>query len=226
MQLREALASSVGGKFIVACTGLALVIFLVAHLAGNLLFIAGPDAFNRYSHALISNPLVYVAEAGLLAVFVVHALRTIALVLTNRAARPGRYAVRRWATAKNPRSRKSLASTTMILTGAITVLFVVTHLATFKFGPFYESSDGIRDLYRLQLEIFASPGYVLFYLAAMGVILLHLWHGVTSAAQSLGVTHPVWSPRLLVAGRVLSAVIGGGFLVLPIYTFFVARSVR
>jgi succinate dehydrogenase / fumarate reductase cytochrome b subunit len=52
MQLREALASSVGGKFIVACTGLALVIFLVAHLAGNLLFIAGPDAFNRYSHAL------------------------------------------------------------------------------------------------------------------------------------------------------------------------------
>jgi succinate dehydrogenase / fumarate reductase cytochrome b subunit len=223
MQFREAFASSVGGKFIIALTGLALVVFLIAHLAGNLLFIVGPEAFNRYSHTLISNPLVYVAEAGLVLVFFLHVGRTVAVVLTNRAARPAGYAVRRWAKRKSARSRKSIASTSMILTGVVTALFVVTHLATFKFGPYYESADGIRNLYRLQVEIFSSPAYVLFYLAAMGLIFLHLWHGVSSAAQSLGVTHPVWSPRLLVAGRALSVVLGAGFFVLPLYTFFVAR---
>jgi succinate dehydrogenase / fumarate reductase cytochrome b subunit len=225
MRFREALASSVGSKFIIALTGLALVIFLVAHLAGNLLFIAGPDAFNRYSHALVSNPLVYVAEAGLLAVFLLHVARTVASVVTNRTARPAGYAVRRWARHKSPKSRKSIASTTMILTGAVTALFVVTHLATFKFGRYYETAEGLRDLYRLQLEVFSSPGYVAFYLVAMGVIFLHLWHGVTSAAQSLGVTHPVWTPRLLVVGRALSVAVGGGFLALPVYTFLVARGV-
>ena len=54
----------------------------------------------------------------------------------------------------------------MIITGTITALFVVTHLATFKFGRYYEAPDGIRDLYRLQLEVFSSPIYVGFYLLA------------------------------------------------------------
>lgn len=88
MQLLQASASSVGSKLLIALTGLALFVFLVGHLAGNLLFLAGPDAFNHYSHALISNPLVYVAEAGLIAVFLLHIVKTVAGVLANRAARP------------------------------------------------------------------------------------------------------------------------------------------
>jgi succinate dehydrogenase / fumarate reductase cytochrome b subunit len=113
----------------------------------------------------------------------------------------------------------------MIVSGAITALFVVTHLATFKFGPYYEAHDGVRDLYRLQLNIFASPGYVVFYLVAMGVIFLHLWHGLSSAAQSLGLDHPQWTSRILTGGRVLAVVIAGGFFMLPIYTFLLARGV-
>ena len=58
----------------------------------------------------------------------------------------------------------------MILTGTIMLLFVVTHLATFKFGPYYETPDGIRDIYRLQLAVFSNPAYVAFYLVAMAVI--------------------------------------------------------
>ena len=60
----------------------------------------------------------------------------------------------------------------MIVTGSITALFVVTHLATFKFGPFYAAPDGIRDIYRLQLEVFSSPVYVGFYLVGDGRDLL------------------------------------------------------
>lgn len=226
MTLLQAASTSVGSKILIAFTGLALGVFLIAHLAGNLLFLAGPDAFNHYSHNLVSNPLVYVAEAGLLAVFLLHVVKTVAGVLANRAARPERYAAKRWAKTKNPKSRKSLASTTMILTGTFTLLFVVTHLVTFKFGAWYETPEGIRDLYRLQVQVFSHPGYVAFYLVAMAVIFFHLWHGLSSAAQSLGIDHPAWTPRLLVLGRVLTAAIAGGFVVLPIATFFVSRGAR
>lgn len=226
MRLLQAASTSVGSKILIALTGLGLGVFLIAHLAGNLLFLAGPDAFNEYSHKLVSNPLVFVAEAGLLAIFLLHILKTVAGYLGNQAARPQAYAAKQWAKTKNPKSRKSLASSTMIVTGTITLLFVVSHLLTFKFGPYYETSAGIRDLYRLQLEIFGHPGYVAFYMVAMGVIFFHLWHGLSSAAQSLGIDHPNWTPRLLVTGRVLTAAIAGGFFVLPILTFFVSRGAR
>lgn len=220
----DALSSSIGTKLLIAFSGLCLFVFLIAHVSGNLLFIIGPDAFNEYSHRLVSNPLVYVAEAGLLAVFVLHLVTTVGMVVRNQAARPERYAKRTWATAKSAQSRKSVASSTMIVTGTITLLFVVTHLATFKFGTHYETSDGIRDLYRLQLEVFSQPGYVAFYLVCMAVIFLHLWHGLSSAAQSFGIDHPTWTPRILLAGRVLAVAIAGGFFVLPIYTYFIARA--
>lgn len=226
MRLVQAASTSIGSKILIALTGLALAVFLIAHLAGNLLFLAGPDAFNQYSHTLVSNPLVYVAEAGLLAVFLLHIMKTIGGVLANRAARPQPYAARRWAKTKSARSRKSLASTTMIVTGSLMALFVVSHLLTFKFGPVYETPEGIRDLYRLQVEIFSSPGYVAFYLTAMAVIFFHLWHGLSSAAQSLGLDHPTWTPRLVIGGRLLTAVIAGGFFMLPIATFLLSRSAR
>ncbi|MGE0043625.1 MAG: succinate dehydrogenase cytochrome b subunit [Vicinamibacterales bacterium] len=224
-KLLQALSSSIGTKLLIAFTGLCLVIFLIGHLAGNLLFVLGPDAFNHYAHNLVSNPLVYVAEAGLIAVFLLHIIKALTMWVANQAARPDRYAKRAWAKGKNARSRKSWSSTTMIVTGTITLLFVVSHLATFKFGAYYETPEGIRDLYRLQLEIFHQPAYVAFYLASMAVIFFHLWHGRASAAQSLGLDHPQWTPRILVVGRVLAIVIAGGFFLLPIYTYFFARAV-
>ena len=224
MTLQKALSSSIGSKFLIAFTGLLLFLFLVSHLAGNLLFILGPDAFNHYSHALTSNPLILVAEVGLLAIFALHIVKTVWMFATNRRARPARYATRKWAKTKNDRSRKSLSSTTMILTGTITLLFVVTHLVTFKYGPYYETADGIRDLYRLQLAVFSNPGYVAFYLVAMTVIGFHLWHGVSSAAQSFGLDSPQWTPRIIWTGRILAAVITAGFALLPIFTFVVGRN--
>lgn len=220
----DAFSSSIGTKLLIAFSGLCLFVFLIAHVSGNLLFVLGPDAFNEYSHKLVSNPMVYLAEAGLLAVFLLHVFKAIAVVVSNQTARPARYAKRTWAKTKNPRSRKSWASSTMIVTGTIILLFVVTHLATFKFGHYYESPDGIRDLYRLQLEVFSHPGYVVFYLACMTVVFLHLWHGLSSAAQSFGIDHPTWTPRVLATGRVLAVLIAGGFFILPIYTFLLARA--
>src|SRR6185503_12642868 len=109
MNPQKAFSSSIGSKFLIALTGILLLTFLIAHLAGNLLFLAGPDAFNEYSHKLVSNPLVYVAEFGLLAVFALHIIKTVALVVGSQAARPQRYAKRKWAKSKNDRSRKSVS---------------------------------------------------------------------------------------------------------------------
>ena len=224
MTLQQAFSSSIGSKFVIALTGLFLFLFLVSHLAGNLLFILGPDAFNHYAHSLISNPLILVAEGGLVALFLLHIVKTIQMFAANRGARPDRYAASKWAKTKNDRSRKTLSSTTMVLTGTITLLFVITHLVTFKFGPYYETAEGIRDLYRLQLAIFSNPGYVAFYLVAMTVIGFHLWHGISSAAQSFGLDSPRWTPRIIWTGRLLTAVITAGFALLPVYTFVVGRN--
>jgi succinate dehydrogenase / fumarate reductase cytochrome b subunit len=224
MQPHNAFSSSIGSKFLIALTGLFLIVFLIGHLAGNLLFIAGPDAFNEYSHKLTSNPLVYVAELGLLVIFALHIIKTILLVAGSYAARPHGYARRQWAKTKNPRSRKSVSSSTMIVTGTITLLFVVTHLLTFKFGTYYETADGIRDIYRLQLAVFSHPGYVAFYIVAMSVIAFHLWHGVSSAMQSFGINSLTWTPRLQWLGRGLAVALGLGFAMLPLYTFFVGGS--
>lgn len=213
-------SSSVGTKILIAVTGLGLFGFLVLHLAGNLLALIGPEAFNHYSHALISNPLIYVAEAGLAAVFGLHVFKAATNWFANREARPVGYQLKRWA---RHTSRKSVASTTMIVTGAVTFVFVVLHLWTFKFGPWYPSAadPAVRDLYRLLMEVFQSPAYVLFYVICMVLILLHLQHGIASALQSLGVNHPRYNRAILTAGTLLAVVIGAGFAFIPIWAFIV-----
>jgi len=211
-------SSSIGSKLLIALTGLGLFFFLIGHLSGNLLFILGPSAFNQYSHTLVSNPLVYVAEAGLIAIFLLHIFKAVGLYAGAKAARPIAYSRTEWAGGP---SRKSWSSTTMIFTGIVVLGFVILHLRKFKFGTWYETPEGIRDLYRLQLEIFSHPGYVAFYMVAMVMIGFHLWHGVPSVAQSLGIDHPKYTPRILWIGRAVAVLIAGGFFILPLYTYFV-----
>jgi succinate dehydrogenase / fumarate reductase, cytochrome b subunit len=214
--------STVGSKLLVAVTGLAMFGFLILHLLGNLMVYLGPDTFNQYGHKLISNPLVYPAEAGLVAVFVLHVWKTIRLTLISRSARPDRYAVRKSA---GHTTRKSLASTTMIASGLFLLVFVPFHVATFKFGAYYASAadSSVRDLYRLLVEIFSRPAYVVFYVVGMIIVGFHLWHGIASSAQTLGVDTPTITPRVRVVGWVMAVVIGGGFLTIPLWFFFGGR---
>ena len=104
----RALSSSVGTKLLMGLTGLALFAYMVLHLAGNALVLAGPDIFNEYSHTLISNPLIVPIELGLLALFLVHIDKAITMWRANKAARPVGYLKKEPA---GHTSRKSLAST-------------------------------------------------------------------------------------------------------------------
>ncbi len=214
-QLARLLSSSIGRKILMAVTGLALIGFLVAHLVGNLLIFVGADAFNEYSHKLISNPLIYVAEAGLLGLFVSHFVAGFAVTRQNRAARPIGYALQRRA---GHTSNKSLASTTMIVSGLLLLVFVPLHLWTFKFGAWYEtaSQPPLRDLHRLVIEVFGDPLHVAWYVVAMVVIGFHLWHGFGSAFETIGIGS---RPAIRWTGRILAVVVMGGFTVIPIVVF-------
>jgi len=215
------LSSSVGSKYLIAFTGLSLVGFLVMHLIGNLLVYVSPDAFNHYADKLIKNPLVIPAELGLIALFLLHAYKAVRMFFGANAARPVGYERREWA---GHSSRKSWASTTMIVTGVFLLLFVPFHIKTFKYGAHYASAEpGVRDLYTLVAEIFSRPGYVAFYLVSMVVVGFHLWHGVTSSFQSLGVDRPGWAPVLRRIGWTVAVILGVGFFSIPLYMFFGGR---
>lgn len=213
--LSRFLTSPVGRKILMALTGIFLSLFLVAHLAGNLFLFAGAEKFNEYSHALISNPLIYVAEAVLLLLFVAHFASGILVYRRARQARPVPYDLKEPA---GHTSHKSLASSSMIFSGLFLLVFVPLHLKTFKFGAWYETGgpEPIRDLYRLTVEVFQNPLVVLFYMAAMVIIGFHLYHGVGSAFQSLGI---YYRKGLLAFGRGFAVVVAGGFFLIPILVF-------
>jgi len=211
-------ASSVGTKILIGLTGLALVIYLLIHIAGNLIIFLGPAAFNKYAYTLEGNPLIPIIEIGLLAVFLVHIFKTVKMFMQNQSARPVRYQKK---TRAGWPSRKSFASSTMILSGAWLLLFLVIHVRVFRYGPEYEWPAGGRDLYRLEMETFANPLTVAFYVASMLVVGSHLWHGASSAFQSLGVENGTWTPRLLVAGKVLAVAIAAGFIAIAVWAYVV-----
>jgi succinate dehydrogenase / fumarate reductase cytochrome b subunit len=216
---RRVFSSSVGTKLLIGVTGLALFVYMLLHLVGNAIIFFGRDAFNSYSHTLISNPLIVPIEIGLLAVFLLHIYKTVTMWMGNKAARPVGYEKKELA---GHTSRKSLASSTMIWSGLIVAIFVVIHVKQFKFGTFYlaAGSESIRDLYRTEIEVFRNPLWVVVYVIATLLVGLHLRHGIASAFQSLGLDHPRYTKRLVVLGIALALLIGVGLATIPVWVYF------
>ena len=211
--------STVGTKLLIGVTGLGLFVYLLLHLAGNAIIFAGQDTFNQYAHALISNPLVVPVELGLLGIFLLHVYKTVTNWFANRAARPVPYEK------KSPAghtSRKSIASTTMIVSGLVMLIFVVVHVKQFKYGAYYQAAgvEAVRDLYRTEVEVFQQPLWVAFYVICTLIVGLHLRHGIASSFQSLGLDHPLYTRRLTTWGIVFAILIGGGLAFIPVWVFF------
>jgi succinate dehydrogenase / fumarate reductase, cytochrome b subunit len=215
---RSFLGSLITTKLIIGVTGILLFAYLILHIAGNLLVFLGPEVFNTYAHALISNPLVVPVEIGLLVVFLIHLFKAIRMILQNQAARPAKYATKEWA---GGASQKSVASSTMILTGLAILIFVPFHVWTFKYGAYYEHTEGVRDLFRTEAENFSSPIAVALYVIMMVLVGMHLWHGVPSSFQSLGFNGPKFTPAIRKIGKVSAVVIGGGFIVITLWVFLI-----
>ena len=214
---RPFFSSSVGTKVLIGITGFALFLYLVIHIAGNLLVFFGPAVFNQYAYMMEErNPLLPAIELLLLAVFLVHVYKTVRMFLVNQRARPVRYAQKK--PAGRP-SRKSLASSTMILSGLWLLAFLIVHVKAFRFSPTYPWGDGGRDLYRQEMENLSNPFVAGFYVLSMIVVGSHLWHGISSALQSLGLDHPRWTPRVLTAGKLFAVAIAGAFIVIAVWVY-------
>ena len=210
--------SSIGRKQLVAVTGLLLCGFLVSHLAGNLLLVVGPNAFNLYAYKLFSlGGLLYVIEGGLAVVFAIHLGLAIKLNIENVQARGG---AKRYAVKKNTGRGTTFMSQTMPWTGLILLVFIILHLKNLKFGTHYTTVvDGVemRDMYRTTMEYFQSMTAVIWYVFAMIVAALHTAHGFASAFQSMGWNHGKYFKNVKRIGYLYAVAVGGGFALLAVY---------
>ncbi len=221
-------------------TGLLLCGFLAAHLAGNLLIFQGQEAYNAYEAKLHSlGPLLWVAEIGLLALFIVHILLAITLTIANRKAR-GRddYEVKE--SKQNTSVLNAAPRSWMFVSGTVVLIFLVYHLAGTRFGLMdesptlarlaiergsvdeygaAESATGLPSIYGYErmVAILRSPISAVVYLVGLVFLGFHLSHGFASAFRSLGIAHPVYTPWIYRLGLVFAAAISIGFALIPIW---------
>jgi succinate dehydrogenase / fumarate reductase cytochrome b subunit len=202
---RAFLSSSLGKKIVMAVTGAALFGFVVAHLAGNLQVFLGREAMNAYAVGLrefLHGAGLWAARAGLVAAVALHIWAATSLTLMNREARPVGY-----------RERQDLASSyasrTMRWSGVIVALFVVYHLMHLTWGNVHPDFRH-GDVYHNFIVGFQQPLVSFFYIAAMIALGLHMWHGVWSMMQSLGLNHPRYNPlrKAFAVGITLAVVLG------------------
>lgn len=215
------LSSTLWRKTLMAITGLLWIGFVLTHMLGNLLIFAGPRAYNTYSHAITSNPLIYVAEVGLLLLILAHVASGVSLWLRNRRARAGDYAVR----SSGPKASPSTASRTMIFSGTFVAAFLVLHIALFRFGsPAPVVYDGIamHDVHGMVMAALTKPGWALWYVVALVIVGVHLYHGFASAFQTLGVHHPRYTPLIKTLSVVYAVGVSAGFLAIPLYAIALA----
>jgi succinate dehydrogenase / fumarate reductase cytochrome b subunit len=213
--------SSVGRKQVMGVTGLVWSLFVLSHMAGNMLILVGADQYNAYSHALITNPFLIVAELGLVFTLVFHVIDGVWLTIQNKKARPRKYAM-----PTNGEKKARFQSKFMIFHGSLILVFLILHLITFKYGTHYTTVVGgveMRDLHRLVIEVFQQPGYVIWYAIALVFVGLHLSHGFYSSWASLGIFHPRVAPWLSRFGYLYAFLIAAGFLSQPIYVYFFAN---
>lgn len=211
--------SSISKKHVMAVTGLLLCGFLLSHMAGNLLLFVGPDAFNKYSHTLISNPAIYLAEAILGLLFLSHIFMGLRVTYENKKARPEKYYMR-----KNSGRGSTLASSTMPYTGLIALIFLIIHIQGLKFGTHYTTTVGgveMRDIYKTTLEYFQSPIHVIGYVIAVVSLGLHVSHGFWSAFQSLGLNHKKYMPKIKIFSCLYGILVAVGFSAFPIYCYII-----
>lgn len=210
--------SSIGKKQVMGVTGLMLCGFLLTHMLGNFLIFKGPDAFNAYSHALISNPLIGVAEVILTLIFLSHIAMAVKLTRENKMARPIEYHSR-----KLSGRGATFASSTMIYTGMITFVFLIFHILGLKYGTVYTvelHGAEVRDIYRTTVEYFASPLHVAGYILAIVSLGIHVSHGFWSAFQSLGLNHPKYMPKIKMFSKCFGIVVILAYSAFPLFCFF------
>ncbi|HLG97795.1 MAG TPA: succinate dehydrogenase cytochrome b subunit [Bryobacteraceae bacterium] len=201
--------STIGKKAVMAVSGCILFLFVVGHLIGNLQIYEGPEKLNRYAVFLRSLPaLLWTVRAILLVMVGLHIWSSVALAMRKWEARPVNY-VKRKAT------ESSYASRTMYWSGPIILAFVIYHLLDFTFGsvnPHFVEGD----VYANVVASFRVIPVSAFYIFAMVLLCMHLYHGLWSMFQSMGFYHPRYTPVLKRSAAVVAVLIAAGNISIPV----------
>ena len=198
--------STVGKKVLMAANGLVLFLFLIGHLLGNLLIFVGREQLNAYAAFLKrTEELLWAARLILLGALALHILASLQITLVNWKARPIDYVVKQDV-------ETGYAARTMIVSGPLVFLYVVYHLLMFTFlttGPGYSETD----VYRNVVLAFQVPIISGVYILALLVLGMHLYHGVWSMFQSLGLE---WSRSRRTIATLAVVAIAGGYSLIPL----------
>lgn len=223
-----------------ALSGLILVGFVIGHMLGNLQMFLHPDWINEYAYKLKNLPygLLWIVRGVLLVAVVAHIVTAVLLVLENRRARPAGYDA-------SGVLQASFASRTMKYSGLILLAFIVFHILHFtvqsihpEFKELYTELAGVgtmhhvydkleargdtnvHDVYSMVAIGFSWQYWYIsvFYVVAMGLLCLHLMHGVSSMFQSLGLRNAIWRQRLDRVALVVALALFVGFASIPVAT--------
>ena len=219
MSVKKLLLSSIGQKLLLATSGLTMfLLFLIPHMGGNVLFLFGKDIFNSYAyhlHELI--PIVIAVEIIMLISISIHMVMAFRTMLANRKAAKKRYS-------QKASTERSLSARLMPLSGIMIFIFIIIHLANFKF---YEkekvllNDHQVYDVYgmvlvRFQGDIFYAGVYLLF-MVAVG---MHLSHALQSSLQTYGVHVPRKNSKIKLVSKIIAVLMALTFSVIPIKAFF------
>ena len=242
ISVRQYLQSSLGRKWLMAITGLVLVLFVMGHMLGNLLIFLGPEAINSYAYKLhsIPDPIMTLIRLSLLLAVGVHIWMAVLLTLENKKAKPLGF---------KSKVKSTYASRTMRMSGVILLSFIIFHILhyTVRIVPYMEYNDTAIfsekagssnyvplynkdahpvikygkpvetfNVYDMLIHGFKNPYVSFFYLLSVGLLCLHLAHGISSLFQTFGLRNTVWRVRLDRIALIYGLVVFLGFASIPV----------
>jgi succinate dehydrogenase / fumarate reductase cytochrome b subunit len=213
--------SSIGKKWVMAVTGLFMVLFLLAHMIGNLKIFFGKREFDDYASwirnigqpALHHEWFLWINRVALLVAVVLHVTAAIQLSRRDHKARPVKYA-------SGQRPQATFATHTMRYGGIILALFIVWHILDLTTGVVNPSYKGVGfhdgHVYQNVYDDFSHWWSNVIYLVAMVMLGLHINHGFWSASQTLGINSPKRDVAIKATGSALAVILTVGFAMVPI----------
>jgi len=214
--------TTVGAKMLVALTGIALILFVLAHMLGNLQFHLGPEALDGYAKKLKDmGPLLWVARIGLLAVFVTHVGLTLALTRRNSLSR-GKLASddvsirglgERYINGYDYQTATT-ASRFMFHTGLLILLFVIYHLMHFTVNP--DPSIPYGKVHQMVQSGFENTFTSAIYILAQLVLASHIYHGASSSLQTLGLRTDSTKQGVSKIGIIVAIIVALGNISIPV----------
>lgn len=193
-----------------ALAGLFLLTFLPVHLIINFMLLkSDPEPFNKAAHFMATFPVVKIFEIVLMAAILIHIIYGIFLQVMNWLARPIGYK-------SGAKAEVSFFSRFMIWTGGSIFIFLVIHFFNFYFIKLGLIEGDPENFYSLAHQLFAIPGYNIFYWICFLLLGFHLFHAFSSAFQTLGLNHRIWTPVVKFVALIYAIAIPLGFASIPL----------